>query len=173
VKLASFSRRRSAAQDPLGVDLEGRRGFTMLGVLTAVVILGTLVRVAIPNLHHVLLNARAAEVIGDFEAVRVAVGDYRAAHASWPRDGYTGEIPPGLAEYLPEGFRFEGAGYRLDWENWVLPSGLPGQPDREVLLGISIVTDDPELGYAVADILGGSMASYALGSSYTFVVERM
>jgi hypothetical protein len=145
----------------------------MFEVLTVALIMGTLVRMAIPNLHHVLLNARSAEVIGDFEAVRVAVVDYHAAHSSWPRDGYTGEIPPGLAEYLPEGFRFEGAGYRLDWENWVLPNGLPGQPGRGVLLGISVVTDDRELGHAVADILGGTMASYTLGTSYTFVVERM
>jgi hypothetical protein len=42
-----------------------------------------------------------------------------------------------------------------------------------VLLGISIVTEDAEIGYAVVDFLGSTMAHYTLGTSYAFVVERM
>ena len=82
-------------------------------------------------------------------------------------------MPPGLDEFLPENFNFNRAGYRLDWENWMLPNGLPQDPQSGVLLGISVVTDDKELGAAVVDLLGGAMAHYSLGSSYTFVVERI
>lgn len=66
-----------------------------------------------------------------------------------------------------------GLGYRLDWENWVLPEGLPRDRDARGLLGISVVTDDRELAQAVRDLLGPSMSGYALGDTYTFVVERM
>lgn len=135
--------------------------------------MGTLVRVALPSLHDVLLNARAAEVVAEFETVRRAVLEYRFEHLQWPEDAYVGQIPSGLPEFLPENFDFVGPGYRLDWENWVLPSGLPQHPETGVLLGISIVTEDAELGYAVVDILGGSMAHYTLGASYTFVIDRM
>lgn len=150
-----------------------RRGFTLVEVLTVAVVMGTLVRVALPNFHEVLLKARAAEVLGDFESVRVAILNYHADNLRWPEDGYTGQIPPGLDAYLPDGFDFVGPGYRLDWENWVLPSGLPKDPTAGALLGISVVTDDRELGQAVLDLLGSSMASYTLGDTYTFVVERM
>lgn len=146
-------------------------GFTLVEAVTVAVVMGTLVRIAMPNFHEVLLRARAAEVAGDFETVRVAVLNYHADHLAWPADSYAGQVPTGLAEYLPEGFSFVRAGYELDWENWVLPNGLPQNPESGVLLGISIVTTDAELGHAVVDLLG-SMASYALGDTYTFVVER-
>ncbi len=145
----------------------------MVEVITLAVVMVTLVRIALPSFHDVLLKARAAEVVAEFEAVRSAMHNYHAEHLRWPEDAYVGQIPSGLAEFLPENFDFSGAGYRLDWENWVLPSGLPQHPETGVLLGISIVTEDAELGYAVVDFLGGTMAHYTLGTSYTFVVERM
>lgn len=162
-------RRRAPAERLPG---QGPLGFTMVEVLTVAVVMGTLVRIAIPNFHEVLLRARAAEVVGDFETVRVAALNYQADHLQWPEDAYAGQIPAGLDEYLPEGFDFVRAGYRLDWENWALPNGLPQNPGSGVLLGISIVTEDRELGVAVMDFLGSSMAAYELGDTYTFIVER-
>ena len=144
----------------------------MVEMLTVAVVMGTLVRIAIPNFHEILLRARAAEVFGDFEVVRVAVMSYHADHMQWPEDAYTGQTPKDLEPYLPDGFSFVQAGYSLDWENWVLPNGLPQAPGTQALLGISIVTEDRELGQAMVDLLGGAMAHYTLGQSYTFVVER-
>lgn len=164
--------RRRGGEAPRRRDT-GPGGFTMVEVMTVAVVMGTLVRMALPNFHEILLKARAAEVVGDFEIVRVAVLNYHADHLQWPADAYTGQIPPGLDEYLPNGYQFDQAGYRMDWENWVLPDGLPKHPDTGVLLGISIVTEDRELGQAVIDFLGGAMAHYTLGTKYTFVVERM
>ena len=160
---------RRPARRPPG---EERHGFTMVEVLTVMMVMGTLVRMAVPSFHDVLVRARAAEVIGDFETVRVAVLSYHADHHQWPADGYTGQVPPGLGEYLPANFSFEGAGYSLDWENWVLPAGLPQDPDARGILAVSVVTEDRELGYALGDILGGGMAHYTLGDAYTFVIER-
>ena len=145
----------------------------MIEVVTVAVVMGTLVRIALPNFHEVLLTARAAEVVGHFETVRVAVLNYHAEHLEWPGDAYVGQIPDGLAEFLPDNYSFNRAGYRLDWENWVLPSGLPAHPETGVLVGISVSTEDSELGYAVVDLLGGTMAYYTLGTNYTFVLERM
>jgi prepilin-type N-terminal cleavage/methylation domain-containing protein len=150
-----------------------RTGFTMVELLTVTAIMGTLVRIAVPDLHKAVVKAEAASVVGDFETVRVAVLNYHADHLQWPADGYSGVVPPGLAPYLPDGFSFVRQGYQLDWENWVLPSGLPQHPDTGVLLGISIVTSNRELGQEVVDLLGGGMAHYTLGDRYTFVVERM
>ncbi len=152
---------------------KGRSGFTMVELLTVTAIMGTLARMATPNLHAVLLKAEAASVAGDFETVRVAVQNYYADHLQWPPDASTGRVPEGLARYLPDNFSFVREGYELDWENWVLPDGLPQHPDTGVLIGISIVTKDRALGEAVVNLLGARMAHYTLGDRYTFVIESM
>jgi prepilin-type N-terminal cleavage/methylation domain-containing protein len=150
---------------------DARHGFTLVEVLTVAVVLSTLVRMSIPGFHEVLLKARAAEVAGDVEVVRVAVASYHADRLEWPTDGYTGQIPAGLEAYLPEGFSFVRAGYRLDFENWLLPSGIPTNPGLRGLVGVSVVTEDRALAQAVLDVLGGAFAGYALGDAYTFTIE--
>ncbi len=145
----------------------------MLEMVTVALIMGTLARISVPDFHQALLKARAAEVAGDFEVVRVAVLNYHTQHLKWPDDAHTGQIPPGLAEFLPDGFSFNRAGYQLDWENWTLPDGLPQDPGSGVLLGISVVTPDRALGSSVESLLGAARAHYSLGDKYTFVVERM
>lgn len=161
-----------ARRPPVARPRMRRRGFTMVEMLTVVVVIGTLARLATPGFHEALLKAGAAGVAGDFETVRVAVLNYHADHLEWPPDGYPGQVPEGLAPYLPENFSFVRQGYRLDWENWTVPDGLPEHPESGTLLGISIVTTDRELGHAVVDLLGGGMGHYALGSTYTFIIER-
>lgn len=148
-----------------------RHGFTMVEVLTVAVVVSTLVRMSVPGFHGVLLKARAAEVAGNVEVVRVAVASYHADRHEWPADGYTGQIPAGLEPYLPDGFSFVRAGYQLDYENWLLPSGIPSNPSLRGLVGISVVTEDRALGQALLDLLGGAMSGYALGDAYTFVIE--
>lgn len=157
-----------------GAQREGqqRRGFTMVEMLTVAMVVSTLARIAVPDLHRVVLRGRAAEVVADFQTVRLAALTYRSERQAWPRDSYTGQVPPGLEGYLPGDFRFERQGYRLDWENWSLPDGLPEDRSIQGLVGVSIVTDDMELGQAVADALGGAGAHYALDDTYTFVIER-
>ncbi len=172
MKLFAFFRRSQRTRRTPRVGSE-RKGFTMVEMLTVAVVMGTLARVGTPTFHEVLLRARAAAVAGDFETVRVAVLNYYADHLEWPDDGYTGQVPGGLEPYLPDNFSFVRQGYRFDWENWALPSGLPEHPERGVLLGISIVTSDRELGQAVVDLFGRNMPHYTLGSTYTFVIERM
>ncbi|MCG6988256.1 MAG: hypothetical protein LJF06_08755 [Gemmatimonadetes bacterium] len=152
---------------------EGRTGFTMVELVTVALVMGTLARISVPDIHGALLRGRAAQVTGDFQAVQAAVLDYHSRYGRWPRDSYTGQMPQGLAEFLPPGFSFKGAGYQLDWENWTLPDGLPQSPRPGTLQGISVVTPDRELGAAVMRLLGSAMAHYTLGDKYTFVIERM
>ena len=101
--------------------------------------------------------------------------------AIWTFDGATqtwedvgpGEVPDGLAPYLPGSYDFDRGAYLLDYENWTLPGGLPKHPNTRTLLGISINTSDAALGQAVVDLLGSAWAHYSLGETYTFVIESM
>lgn len=151
--------------------LRKKLGFTMIEVLTALMVMSVVVRLGIPNYQEVRLKAEAASVAGDFEVVRHAAFGYLADHNGWPRDFAAGQVPPELVSYLPDGFSFLRGPYQLDWENWVLPQGLPSDPEARAILGISIVTQDRALGAALEEILGNNAAHFSLGRSYTFVIE--
>ncbi len=152
---------------------EGRRGFTVVEFLTALIALITIARVAYPDIHEMMLRAHAADVAEAVGTARRAAERFRLERLRWPADGYAGQVPPELEGYLPDGFRFEGTGYRLDWERWSLPDGLPGEPSTHGLVGISVVTPDAALGRAVADRLGADAAHWALDDTYTFLIARL
>ncbi len=138
------------------------RGFTLVEVLLVAVIISLLAALAQPSLHKVLLRARAAEVVGDLNVVKVAVLAYEADQNAFPADRARGVIPPGLASYLPDGFSFVRPSYLLDYENWT-GSGV-------LNIGLTFVTTDRELGLAVLDLLGTNVWTDG-GSKYTWVID--
>lgn len=145
-------------------------GFTMIEVLTALMVMSVVVRIGIPNYQVILLKAEATRAVGDFEAIRFAVMAYETDHHSWPPDAAPGQVPSGLEEYLPEGFSFQRPLYELDWENWGLSGGLPNSPGTEGLVALSIVTDNEHLGASLEDLLGTNSAHFLMGTTYSFVV---
>jgi len=149
------------------------RGVTLLELLVVVVVLGTLVRIALPNVQQVRVRGEAARVIGDLQAVQVAALNYHEEHRSWPADRGPGATPPELIPYLPQGFTFRREGYLLDWENWTIPDGLPRHPRSTVLVGVSVTTERPELGRAVVELLGPGTRRYTLNHTYTFIIEGL
>lgn len=149
------------------------RGFSLLEMLVVLVILGTLARIALPHYEVVRRKARAADVIGNFEVVRVAAFNYNGDYHAWPADTEAGEVPPELESYLPEGFTFEYRDYTLDWERWMLPDGLPMHPETKVLIGISMVTTDEAFGNEVLNLLGRGSAAYTVGDHYTQIFVGM
>jgi len=122
----------------------GRGGFT-LAELLVMAILSLLAGLAIPNLQRAILKARAADAIGDLEVIRVAVLQYQGDRHEWPPDRNRGRIPPGLDEYLPEGFSFRGDGYVMDYDNWSRNRGF---------IGLTVITQEAELGNAMLSLLG-------------------
>ena len=77
-------------------------------------------------------------------------------------------MPPELADRLSPGLSFERDGYQLDWENWILPGGMPGDPTVQRLIGISVTTSDRSLGLALLEIIPLN-AKFTLGDTYTFI----
>lgn len=158
------------------INRQGRRdarrgGFSLIELLMAMSIVGILAGLAIPNMRGVTFRARATEVAADLEVVRVAALNYNADENRWPTDAAVGAIPPGLVEYLPTGFTFEGNGYELKYENFSLPGGLPGDPGTTQLIAVSVIADVPELSNAVIELLGGSLV-FSVGSKHTIIIDR-
>lgn len=160
----------NADRAPLARD-RSRAGFTLVELLVVAAIVGILAGLAIPNLRTMILRARAAEVAGDLEVVRVATLNYHAENLTWPSEAAAGNVPSGLAAFLPDGFAFAGNGYQLDFENWSLPSGLPGDPSARSLIGVSVSTTDVSLGNALLELMGSAIVSSA-GNVHTIVIDR-
>ncbi|GMV06402.1 MAG: hypothetical protein AMXMBFR53_26780 [Gemmatimonadota bacterium] len=148
-----------------------RGGFTLVELMVVAAIVGILAGLAIPNLRTVLLRARATELAGDMEVVRTATLSYNGDHHTWPSEAPAGTIPSGLAEYLPDNYSFARNGYQLDFENWSLPGGLPGDPTTHTLVGVSVVVTDPSLGNALVELLGNAIV-FSVGNTHTVVIDR-
>ena len=148
-----------------------RGGFTLVELLVVAAIVGILTGLAIPNMKTVLLRARATELAGDMEVVRVATQSYNGENHGWPSESSPGAVPPELVPYLPEGYSFTRDGYDLDYENWSLPGGLPGDPGTHTLIGVSVVVGDPLLGNALVELLGKAII-FSVGGTHTVVIDR-
>lgn len=129
------------------VRRDGRAGFTLIEVLIVALIISILAALVQPRVQRILLKARAAEAVSSLDAVKVGVLNYQANHHTWPPDVNRGIIPAGLAQYLPSGFSFTPENYTIDYDNW---AGTSGQS----FIGLSIITDEPELGQEMVALLG-------------------
>jgi prepilin-type N-terminal cleavage/methylation domain-containing protein len=148
-----------------------RGGFTLVELLVVAAIVGILAGLAIPNLRTVLLRARATELAGDMDVVRTAVLSYNGDHHTWPEESGAGAIPGGLGPYLPDNYTFARNGYQLDFENWSLPGGLPGDPSTHTLIGVSVVVVDGNLSNALVEFLGSAIV-FSVGNTHTVVIDR-
>ena len=161
---------RAGAQRPRVHDAR-RGGFTLVELLVTAAIIGILAGLAIPNMKTILLRARATELAGDMDVVRVATQTYNGYTHTWPSETAAGTVPPELTPYLPDGYSFVRNGYELDFENWSLPAGLPGDPSTHTLIGVSVVVADPMLGNALMELLGSAIV-FSVGSTHTVVIDR-
>ncbi len=132
------------------------------------VIVSILSRIAIPQFQDILTRARATEIRASFTVVEEAATRLTVEGKPWPADVGAGIVPPELVDELSPGFSFERDGYDLDWENWILPGGLPGDPTVQRLVGISVTTSDRSLGLALLEIIPVN-AKFTLGDTYTFI----
>ena len=125
-------------------------------------------RIAIPQMQELLTRARATEIRATFGIIEGAANRLSLENLPWPPDEQAGVVPPGLRHQLPQGFSFDRDRYQLDWENWILPEGMPGDSTVQGLVGISITTSDRSLGLALLDMIPTN-AKFALGETYTFI----
>ncbi|MCG6986901.1 MAG: prepilin-type N-terminal cleavage/methylation domain-containing protein [Gemmatimonadetes bacterium] len=165
------SREHSAAAGSGKRGRSRRGGFTFVEALVAVSIVGILAGLALPNMKDVLLRAQATKLAGDMEVVRVAAASYNAKYHAWPAETAAGKVPPELVPYLPANYSFVRDGYELDYENWSLPGGLPGDPKTHTLIGVSVVVTNPALGNALVELLGKAII-FSVGNRHTIVIDR-
>lgn len=161
---------RTGASEERRIDRR-RGGFSLVELLMAVSIVGILTGLAIPNLRTMQFRARAAEVAGDLDVVRLATLNYNGDLHAWPADAPAGTVPPELTTFLPANFSFAGNGYQLKFENYALPGGLPFDPQTTQIVAVSVTAESPGLSNAIQELLGGSIIA-SVGSTHTVLIDR-
>jgi prepilin-type N-terminal cleavage/methylation domain-containing protein len=128
-----------------------RGGFTIVELLTVMIVIGILAGMALLKYIDLRHRARTAEAIADLEAIRLAAYGAWYEHGTWPGEVGPGIVPPALVEYLPGNFSFAKPEYTLDWENLLPPAGAPPNGGT---LSVVVTASDPRLQTALARMLG-------------------
>lgn len=160
---------------PASAALGARRrtkeaGFTLIELLIVVAIIGIIINIAIPSLYSALYRAKAARIMEDYITLRTMASQHYVDHSYWPPETGPGVEPPELTSYLKGRLVWTHADYQYDWELWVDSSGNPTEPATGVLVGFSIVTNDPALAAALHKIFQGTILD-TIPNHTTFVIE--
>jgi prepilin-type N-terminal cleavage/methylation domain-containing protein len=148
-----------------------RSGFTLIELLISMTIIGILSAVAIPKFREVKRRATATQIVGDFDVVRVATMSFFVDSGYFPQETGSGQIPQNLNKYLPTNFKFAKSQWTLDYENWSSKKGAK-YTKTGILVGVSVTTQDQNLGKTAAVMLGNS-AQFTMGSKHTFMISGM
>jgi prepilin-type N-terminal cleavage/methylation domain-containing protein len=144
--------------------MSDRRGWTLIELLTVLVIMGLLASIAILKYIDLSRTAFAAKIAGEFGTVRLAAYNYEADHNNrWPAEVGPGTVPVELIDYLPKGFTFVKSSYLLDWEN-------RGSSTDPYQLAIAMTTPDTRLLNALVQNLGTKAPYYFAGSRLTYIL---
>jgi len=148
-----------------------RRGFTFVELLVSMTVVGILSAVAVPKYIDLKRRANTTRVIGDIQAVRVAVMSFFGDSAYFPAEVGAGVMPANLQKYLPIGFEFSTNQWTLDYQNW--DAGGQGADDSTTLIGITVIcTEDPLLGETTSRVMG-NVPQVVASPSYTFMISGM
>jgi prepilin-type N-terminal cleavage/methylation domain-containing protein len=144
-----------------------RSGFTIVELLTVMIVLGVLAGIAVFKYIDLRHRARAAQVSGDLHAVRIAAYGAMYETGSWPSEAGAGTVPAGLVPYLPANFSFVKPEYTLDWENFSPPGGGPAQPYQ---VGVVVSAADAKLQRTLEQVLGTQQPFVSQGGTLTFII---
>lgn len=127
------------------------RGFTFIELLMVLTVLSLLMGLAVPQYQQIRKRARAAQAVGAISVIRHAAFAYNEATGQWAPGGSTGQVPPELTSYLPNGFSFSQTDFDLAWRHatW-LSAGLEVSAQM-----VQVYTHDPYVCDALDHLLGG------------------
>ena len=140
-----------------------RRGFTLIELMTVVIVLSVLAGISVMKYYDLRNTARAAEVTGDFRSVLIGSYNYYSDFQTWPPDGVPGVVPASLAPYLPSSTNFSKGYYTLDFDNFGLGGGA-------YMIGITVSSTDADLMKKLIKNLGSKSPFFSAGGTLTYII---
>jgi prepilin-type N-terminal cleavage/methylation domain-containing protein len=145
-----------------------RVGLTLVELLITLTIVALLSSIAVPKYREMRRRATAAQMMGDFDAMRHATLSFFVDSQYFPAEVGNNEIPPGLKKYLPSGYEMKKPEWNMDYENW----GTTGliYSKTGIVIGLSFTTADTSLGRTAMRLIGNA-PSFTVGDKYTFLIS--
>lgn len=141
-----------------------RRGFSLIELLTVMAVIALLAAIALPRYRDMKRRAFSANIVSDFNTVRVAAYNYFADNSTYPPDGGNGAPPAVLIPYLPQNFSFSNPNYTLDYDVW--PSPLN---PTQLVVGVTVTSGDQQLVNMVARNVQAGGMGINVGNGYTYI----
>jgi len=140
--------------------LRDRRGFTLIELVTVVLILGVLAGIATLRYLSLENDALAAKVGSEMQEIRLASINYYVEHEAWPGPGTAGVAPVELAPLLSGGTRFSTPAYTLEWVN-----------QSEELVGVIVRGSRPGLSQKLVQRLVYGSPYVPYGSDVMYIIK--
>jgi prepilin-type N-terminal cleavage/methylation domain-containing protein len=125
------------------------RGFTLIEMMIVVTIIAILAAIALPKFIDISMKAKAAAIVADTRLILAAAQHYHADHGHYPPDGWWGEVPDGLEDYLPGDFSFsrhESWTVLYSFDNMRYPKAYPSYAKRfGMWVSVSVWTNDQQM----------------------------
>ena len=140
----------------------GRKGFTLVELLTAMVMVGILAAIAVPRLRGPIGKADAARVLSDLNTIRHASYEFLEEEGRFPRSSSPGQRPAEMGDGAPS---FSHSGITYTWSSIDLrrlPGGLYGSRALGLLtvnFGTNTQVADAMKNHE-AKTLGGALRDY-------------
>ena len=142
-----------------------RDGFSLIELLTVVLLIGILATLALFKYRDLRNNAVAAQMTGELRAVQIAVLNYYAEKEEWPVETGPGAVPAGLGSLLPGQLAasLERGDYTLDYDSF-------GSAPGELVIGVSVTSPDPKLFAKFVRTVGDRAPFFVSGSALTYLI---
>jgi prepilin-type N-terminal cleavage/methylation domain-containing protein len=146
--------------------VRNRRGFTIIELITVVLVMTVLAGIALLKYMDLRNNAVAVQMSQELRAVAVASMNYHADTETWPAETGAGAVPAGLGPLLPGQLAgsFDRVQYMLDYENF-------GGSNPDILIGVSVTTGDPKLFAKFVQYMGTKNPYFVSGSTMTYLIS--
>jgi prepilin-type N-terminal cleavage/methylation domain-containing protein len=144
-----------------------RRGFTFVELMVVIIVIGVLATMAVMRYIELKHRALSAQATSDMENIRLSAYTKFYDTGQWPSAPGPGVMPPELAPYLGQGFRFQRPEYTLEFQNLVPPGGGT-TPTYQV--GLRLTTTDQNLMNTLVQTVGNRSPYFVLGNSLVVVL---
>ena len=136
--------------------MKARRGYTIIEMLVVLAVLGVLATIAMPYYWDTRYRAIAANIVSDYNSVRVASLSYHANHATLPATHAWSTVPAEFTGMLPDSTNaFAQGAYEYRWYLWTGAS-LGGEFAAQGLVaGMGVRSSDPRIIEAIRNTYQG------------------